>query len=33
VYKYKIVDSPPPQDVSELDEFVFIIRKHICKYD
>jgi hypothetical protein len=31
-YEYKIVDSPPPQDVSELDEFVFIVRKRIRKY-
>jgi hypothetical protein len=30
-YEYKIVDSPPPQDVSELDEFVFIVRKRIRK--
>ncbi|KAF4212691.1 hypothetical protein CNMCM8980_000784 [Aspergillus fumigatiaffinis] len=30
-YEYKIIDSPPPQDVSELDEFVFIVRKHIQK--
>ncbi|RHZ48391.1 hypothetical protein CDV55_100904 [Aspergillus turcosus] len=30
-YKYKIVDSPPPQDVSELDEFVFVVRKRIQK--
>jgi hypothetical protein len=31
-YEYKIVDSPPPQDVSELDEFVFVVRKRIRKY-
>ncbi|KAH2754841.1 hypothetical protein KXV66_002272 [Aspergillus fumigatus] len=31
-YEYKIVDSPPPQDVSELDEFVFVVRKHIQKH-
>jgi hypothetical protein len=30
-YEYKIVDSPPPQDVSELDEFVFVVRKRIRK--
>jgi hypothetical protein len=32
-YEYKIVDSPPPQDVSVLDEFVFVVRKRIRKYD
>ncbi|KAJ8227486.1 hypothetical protein LV160_009067, partial [Aspergillus fumigatus] len=31
-YEYKIVDSPPPQDVSELDEFVFVVRKRIQKH-
>lgn len=31
-YEYKIVDSPPPQDVSELDEFVFVVRKRIRRY-
>ncbi|KAH1353232.1 hypothetical protein KXX63_002251 [Aspergillus fumigatus] len=31
-YEYKIVDSPPPQDVSELDEFVFVVRRHIQKH-
>jgi hypothetical protein len=31
-YEYKIVESPPPQDVSELDEFVFVVRKRIRKY-
>ncbi|TPX22404.1 hypothetical protein DIZ76_014276 [Coccidioides immitis] len=28
-YNYKIVDSPPAQDVSELDEYVFIVHKQI----
>ncbi|KAF7174466.1 hypothetical protein CNMCM6106_008810 [Aspergillus hiratsukae] len=30
-YEYKIVNSPPPQDVSELDEYVFVICKHVQK--
>jgi hypothetical protein len=30
-YTYKIVDSPQAQDVSELDEYVFVIRKRIRK--
>ncbi|KAL1979099.1 hypothetical protein VTN96DRAFT_7018 [Rasamsonia emersonii] len=28
-YDYKIVDSPPTQDVGELDEYVFIVRRRI----
>lgn len=30
-YDYKIVDSPPTQDVGELDEYVFIVRRRIGK--
>jgi hypothetical protein len=30
-YEYKIVDSVPSPDVSELDEYVFVVRKRVGK--
>ncbi|KMU92416.1 hypothetical protein CIHG_10226 [Coccidioides immitis H538.4] len=30
-YNYKIVNSSPAQDMSELDKYVFIVHKQICQ--
>ncbi|KAL4819859.1 hypothetical protein BDW67DRAFT_181572 [Aspergillus spinulosporus] len=31
-YKYTIVNSPPRQDVSKLDKYVFVVRKRVWEF-